>query len=72
MIGGKGYDVSKYGASGKSDSDIYWMDISSVVIDGQNQNYFWRVLMRPNSVKFLGKNLTISTKAKYVILDSRI
>lgn len=56
MIGGKGYDVSKYGLSGKTDSDIYWMDINPVKVDGQKNNYFWRVLMRPNSVRFLGKN----------------
>lgn len=52
MIGGTGYDVSKYGKPGLTDSDIYWMDIDHQQDGTSSTHYFWKVLMKPDSVMF--------------------
>lgn len=69
MIGGKGYDVEKYALSGLTEDDIFWMDNVPLVSNGQDYNYFWRLLIK--DIKFKDTS-TSAVTSKYVIFNSRI
>jgi len=54
------------------------MDNKPVTVDSVDKNYFWRVLIKSGSIKFLPKNSNIipepiaSLSPSYAILNSRI
>ena len=73
MIGGQGYDTDKYAKPGLTIENIFWMDVQPVKVANVNQNYFWRVLLKSDSITFSGKAERIpDVNPKYAILNTRV